>query len=292
MFDLDYLLTLARSGAASSETIAPLINAIVEMHDELRRLDRERGMIELDRQDAEPASANVLLEDRRAAVVRAAHHAVALQIKEVWGLANPDANSERWINDAILSPRGLGWSSAEWGPGARPGVRYRDAMDPATHRPRKFQWCGAAAAVFQAAAGLDPYLLSKAMAGTGRLMNVSGPPSSDPKFNRLWRPDPARRRPPDEAQPGHVLVMGPEGSLVHIETVVQCVLQNNVLVGYITVGGNTVGRLQLPLTNPQPRHQGVAYNFRPLRAPDARTYRVHHTIAFTLEDYTQGISQP
>lgn len=263
--------------------------------DEVRRVERERDMAALDLaphpEEPERESEHADLQ-RAGRVVAAAREALGLGIAEVWGKSHAavsnnstDQQSLLWIDGAIRTSSGLAWNSCEWGPGAKAGVDYLSAENP-TDRPvkRKFQWCGAAAARIQAGAGLKQVIRTRCMAGTGRLWNCSSDPKTlSPKDAAYYMADARRRIAPDQGRPGDTALMGPQGSLAHIETVIDLIHKDGELVGYLTVGGNAHGLAADGVTPAR----GVVLQRRPVPrfAKDARTYRVQNLVRWLDSDY-------
>ena len=235
---------------------------------ELRRYSREVQMATLEGHNEEalvceeppiessPAVAHDPAADRVATLLAVADAEWKRPVSEPVGNA---ANGAARIDEYIRGSLGLGWSTAELGPTARPGIPYtRNGM---------FQWCGAFAAFCLGNVGLHPALRKKHLASTYRLW--------------AWSNGNARRIAPLAIQPGDIVVMGPAGKTegAHI-AIAYAAPDGRGLVG--TYEGNAGG------TRPDgTKHEGVIRRTRPLPyagIPD-REYRVLFAVRPLPEDY-------
>lgn len=169
-------------------------------------------------------------------VLAAAQHEWDLDVAEPVGTKS---NGAARIDLYIRGPLGLGWSTAELGPNARPGIAYT--------KNQMFQWCGAFAAHTYGSAGLRPQIRKKHLASTYRLFSWA-------RGNARWvEPNPA------SIQPGDIVVVGPDGS-PHGEHVVICIEVHPDHI--VTIEGNASG--------PGPRgdkREGVIKRKRSFRQP-------------------------
>lgn len=168
-------------------------------------------------------------------------------------------NSAARIDEYIRGALGLGWSTAEVGPKARPNIPYtKDGM---------FEWCGAFAAWCYGNVGLLPLLRKKHIASTYRLW--------------AWSKGNARRVAPKDIQPGDIVVVGPDGDDYgqHVTIAASNVRADGT---FVTYEGNAGG-----LWPDGTRHTGVVRRTRPVDKPGmaAREYRALFAVRPLDEDY-------
>lgn len=171
--------------------------------------------------------------------------AVLGRAREEWERPVHEPHGDGWerIDDYIRGDEGLGW---EW------EDRYV--------RNRQFAWCGAFAAHCYAAAGLDAEVRRRHLASCYRLHE--------------WAKGTPRLLPPEAAQPGDIIIVGPAGGKrwgAHI-TLCEGVDRGGAIA---TIEGNASG------TGPDgERYEGVVRQRRPFAqdadAPSA--YRAVHVI--------------
>lgn len=188
--------------------------------------------------------------------IAAAQHEWELDIVEPVGTK---PNGAARIDLYIRGPLGLGWSTAELGPNARPNIAYT--------KNNMFQWCGAFAAYVYGSADLAPQIRKKHIASTYRLFSWA-------RGNARWvEPNPA------SIQPGDIVVVGPVGS-PYGEHVVVCIEVHSDHI--VTIEGNASG--------PGPKNdkrEGVIKRkrtFRRLGSPD-REYCVAFGVRPLDADY-------
>ncbi len=235
----------------------PLISLALEaltetVATEIRRMGREVQMAKLNGHPDEPVNENNLVcepptldphQSRMDRLIQVAHTEWMRGVTEP--VSGGPKNGAARIDEYIRGASGLGWSTAELGPTARPNIPYtKNGM---------FEWCGAFAAWCYGQVGLKPLIRKKNIASTYRLF--------------VWSNGNARRIPLRDIQPGDIVVIGPEGDAdgAHV-TIASTALKPDGT--FETYEGNAGGK------KPDgTKHEGVIKSVRSIHGKTSRDYR-------------------